>query len=154
RGHGSPGQRVVLAARGAAGERRARVDVEQRVCAGRRLGEPDAAAELELARLQRGGDDQLQAADQGQRRAADGSVLQDPDVHAVDDNAVMLWGAPRRAPFAYAVAPTASRCVVSTAGEVAGSHSASWPNGTRTASPWPVRAISVSSARSRSGEPL
>ena len=61
--------------------------------------------------VQRRGDDRLQAADQGQRRAAYGHVQQDADVHAVDDEPVGEGdgGAPSRRPRPGSTPPRRAR---------------------------------------------
>ena len=67
-----PRQRHVLAAAGAEGERRQRERHRRHARRRRRLGEPDDAADLQQAGLQRRGDGQLPADDRRQRRAAHG----------------------------------------------------------------------------------
>ncbi len=56
--------------------------------AGRRLGQPDDAADVRGAEEQRRGDDRLQADDRSHRGAPYGRLQQDPDVHAVYDDSV------------------------------------------------------------------
>ena len=76
-------QRRVLAAAGAAGQR------WRRVPARRRRGGPDHVEDLVGAGLQRRGDDRVPAGDRRRRRAAHRHLLEDADLHALDDGAVM-----------------------------------------------------------------
>ena len=73
-----------VAAAGAAGRGAARA----RSAPHRRLREPDRAPHLGRSGEQRAGDDQLQAVDRRQRRAAHRRVQQDAHLHAVDDDTV------------------------------------------------------------------
>ena len=76
-------QRHVLAAAGAAGQR------WRCVPARRRRGGPDHVEDLVGARLQRPGDDRVPAGDRRRRPAAYRHLLEDADLHALDDDAVI-----------------------------------------------------------------
>ena len=87
-GHRTAGQRHVLAAAGPAGQRVEHGRHGRSARSGRRLGQPDHAADVHRTEEQRLGDGELQADDRRQRRAPHGRLRQDPDVHPVDDDPV------------------------------------------------------------------
>ena len=86
---GPSGQWHVLAAVGPDGQGGERGGHRRGVRPRRRLRQPDHAAHLRRSGVQRRGHGLVRAGDRRQRRAANGQLLEDADVHAVDHDAVI-----------------------------------------------------------------
>ncbi len=81
---GPSGQRLVRAVAGAAGEGVEPGRVGLGLRAGRRVHQPDDAADVRGPGDQRSGRHRVQAVDRGERSPAHGELQQDADVHALD----------------------------------------------------------------------